>query len=140
MKIPKQYYFLLKFCPAVKAIFDFQSTQNKWQFCNKTIQWLYWPGWHVPIMTSVSTMESVPSLYGDGETDLIMKTWCNLTKSVENENEVKVNWHMHGWHVSTKINVWTKHGKPKFFGNEENDLITKTWHCYRHRCIKKNNI
>jgi hypothetical protein len=80
MKIPKQYYFLLKFCPAVKAIFDFQSTQNKWQFCNKTIQWLYWPGWHVPIMTSVSTMESVPSLYGDGETDLIMKTWCKFNK------------------------------------------------------------
>ena len=36
-------------------------------------------------------MDSVPSLYGDGETDLIMKTYVNLTKSVENENEVKVN-------------------------------------------------
>jgi hypothetical protein len=51
------------------------------------------------------------------------KLTINLTKSVDCENEVKVMWHMPGWHVSSMINVWTKYTEPRLYGNEEADLI-----------------
>ena len=50
----------------------------------------------------------------------------NLIKSVDRENEVKVRFHVPGRHVHIMINMWTKYGELKLYGNEETDLITKT--------------
>jgi hypothetical protein len=81
-------------------------------------------GWHVPTMINVWTKYE-PSLYGNGETDLITKT-CSKFKSVDNENEVKVKWHMPIWHVSCMMNVWIKDGEPRLYSYGETDLITST--------------
>ena len=34
---------------------------------------------------------------------------------------------MPSWHVSTMINVWTKHGEPRLYGNEETVNNYKNW-------------
>jgi hypothetical protein len=69
-------------------------------------------------------------LYGNWETDLITKNLnVNLTKSIEHQNEVMVRWQKLDWHVPSMINVWTKYGEPKLYGNWETYLITKTLLC-----------
>jgi len=50
----------------------------------------------------------------------------NLTKTIDHENKVMYRWHMHGWHVCSMINMWTKNGEARSHGNEETVLITKT--------------
>ena len=67
-----------------------------------------------------------PCLYGIGETELIIKLDVNLTNSENHENDFKVGWHMSAWSVHTMINVWTKYGEPRLYGNGETGLITKT--------------
>jgi hypothetical protein len=47
------------------------------------------PGCIVPSMINVWIKNGEPSLYGNGEVYLIMKTYVNLTKSVDDENEAK---------------------------------------------------
>ena len=75
-------------------------------------------------------------MYGNRETDLIIKTWCNF-RSVARENEVNVRWHMPNWYVSSMINVWTKYSEPRLYGNGETYLITKCLHC--KCCRRKSN-
>ena len=45
--------------------------------------------------------------------------------STDHENEVKVRWHMPGWHIHS--DVWTKHGEPRLYGSGGSDPIMKTW-------------
>jgi hypothetical protein len=81
-------------------------------------------------MINVWTKYGEHSLYGNGETDLITKTYFQQSIDYENKNEVKVRLcqPMPYWLVPSMINVWTKYGKPSLYGNGETDLITKTWH------------
>jgi hypothetical protein len=45
--------------------------------------------------------------------------------SVDNENEVKIRWHMTGWYVPSMTNVWNKNGVPSWYRNEVTDIISK---------------
>jgi hypothetical protein len=81
---------------------------------------------HIPSMINVWIKYDEPRLYGNRETDLIMKTWHKL-KSIDPQNEDKVRWHMPGWHVHTMINVWTRYGEPRLYDNGLTDLITKNF-------------
>jgi hypothetical protein len=78
-------------------------------------------------MINVWINDCEPSLYGSGESDLIMKTWCKC-------NKVNRPWKWgqgqvtHAWLTCTHYDVWTKHGECRLYGNGETDLITKTWH------------
>ena len=49
-----------------------------------------------------------------------------MAKLVDHENEVKIKWHMAGWHALTMINKWTKYGQPRLYINEETDLTRKS--------------
>jgi hypothetical protein len=52
--------------------------------------------------------------------------------------EVKVSWHMPGWHVAT---LSATCDEPRLYGNREHDdLITKTWHKFNKLSWWKNNI
>ena len=66
------------------------------------------------------------SLYGNVETDLIMKTWLKYNK-VDHENEVKVRWHMPGWHAP----LWSMCGQNMV------SLVCTEW---RNWSIHKNDI
>ena len=56
-------------------------------------------------------------------------TWVNLLacQEVGHVNEVKIRWKMPVWHIPSIINVRTKYGEPRLYGNGETDPITKTW-------------
>jgi len=58
----------------------------------------------------------------------LTQSWKHkFNKSVDHGTEVKVRWHMPGWHVPSMVNMWTKYGKLMLYSNEETtDLITKT--------------
>ena len=61
------------------------------------------------------------------------KCKANLTKSVADENEVKVKWHVSGWHVHL-MNAWTKYSHCTTCGYSEMDLSMKLLSISCDRC------
>jgi hypothetical protein len=67
------------------------------------------PAWHAHTMINVWINDCEPSLYGSGESGLIMKTWCKF-------NKVNRPWKWgqgqvtNAWLTCTHHDVWTKHG------------------------------
>lgn len=67
------------------------------------------------------------TLYGNGEIDVIMKTWRKVDKDNRPCKRGQCPGHMSSWHLSSMINVWTKYWEPWLNGNRETDLFMKTW-------------
>jgi hypothetical protein len=68
-------------------------------------------------MINVWTKYGEARLYGNEETDLIMKTWHKF-------NKVSTPWK---WGQGQVTHDWlTKHGEPRLYTSRESDLIMET--------------
>jgi hypothetical protein len=83
------------------------------------------PYWRVPSMINVWTKYGKARLYGNEETDLIMKTWHKF-----NKNSTPWKWGQgqvtHGWLTCTHHDVLTKHGEPRLYASGKSDLFMET--------------
>jgi hypothetical protein len=86
------------------------------------------PGSHADTMINVWINDCGPSLYGSGESDLIMKTWYKHNS----QQTMKMRPRSGDTCLTecTHHDVWTKHGEPGLYGSGESNLIMKSWHQY----------